>query len=362
MRAFDGQLATVDEVIVDVEPAPPFVVKVFQDGVDGYQGTRDTKIRSDQPNTIFGSNAKLEIDGNPDFSSLIQWDLSAIPAGATILSASITVTAVNTSNDAFELYEVKRPWVEAEATFNQAAAGVAWGTAGASGASDRGTTVLGAVTAPSLGQATVTLNAQGLAVLQRWIANPAANYGLIFQDYANISTDDLDFHSSESSTVSARPRLTIAYTSDPQQNQPPVVQAGPDQTILTASVAALDATVTDDGLPSTGTLTTTWSLKSGPAGGAATFGDARAVDTTVSFDTVGQYVLQLSASDGELTASDLVTITVEETPSSLTQSFRDGVDGYQGTRDTRIRSDQPDQRVRLHVQAGDRRESRFSLP
>lgn len=93
-------------------------------------------------------------------------------------------------------------------------------------------------------------------------------------------------------------------------NTPPVVDAGTDDSIfLPPGFTALNATVTDDGLPSPpGSVTTTWSLLSGPA--AVSFGDATAVDTTVSFTLTGVYELQLSADDGESVSSDTVLITV----------------------------------------------------
>ena len=67
---------------------------------------------------------------------------------------------------------------------------------------------------------------------------------------------------------------------------------------MTDSVTGLplDATVTDDGLPSN-TLTYTWSVSSGPDG--ATFADANAEDTTVTFVNAGTYVLQFEAPENE---------------------------------------------------------------
>jgi hypothetical protein len=88
-----------------------------------------------------------------------------------------------------------------------------------------------------------------------------------------------------------------------------VVDAGVDTTIqLPTDSVALDATVTDDGLPSN-TLTYSWSVLSGPGG--ATFADASAVDTTVTFASAGTYVLQLTASDSALQGSDTVQVTVQ---------------------------------------------------
>jgi hypothetical protein len=82
------------------------------------------------------------------------------------------------------------------------------------------------------------------------------------------------------------------------------VNAGADATIqLPEDSVALNATVTDDGLPSN-TLTYTWSVSSGPAG--ATFADASAEDTTVTFVDAGTYVLELTASDSALQGSDTV--------------------------------------------------------
>ncbi len=97
-------------------------------------------------------------------------------------------------------------------------------------------------------------------------------------------------------------------------NQPPVVHAGPDQTITLPAVANLAGTATDDGLPNPpGTMTYVWSQVSGP--GTVTFGNASALSTTVSFSDAGIYVLQLMASDSALSAVDTVTITVNSAPS-----------------------------------------------
>ena len=77
---------------------------------------------------------------------------------------------------------------------------------------------------------------------------------------------------------------------------------------------ALDGTVSDDGLPNPpGAVTTTWSRVSGP--GTVTFGDARLPWTRRSaFSAAGDYVLRLTADDGELSSSDEMTITVTDAP------------------------------------------------
>ncbi|MEZ5218819.1 MAG: LamG-like jellyroll fold domain-containing protein [Ilumatobacteraceae bacterium] len=89
-------------------------------------------------------------------------------------------------------------------------------------------------------------------------------------------------------------------------NSRPVTSAGADATVVRPNAVALDGTVTDDGNPQP--VTVTWSMVSGP--GTVTFGSTTSVDTTATFDAVGTYVLRLTATDGSLSSSDDVTITV----------------------------------------------------
>lgn len=92
-------------------------------------------------------------------------------------------------------------------------------------------------------------------------------------------------------------------------NQPPAVAAGPDLAVLLPASAALDGTVSDDGLPNPpAAVTTTWSVVSGP--GTVGFANPNSVDTTATFSAAGSYVLRLTASDGSLTTSDDVVVTV----------------------------------------------------
>ena len=118
----------------------------------------------------------------------------------------------------------------------------------------------------------------------------------------------------DDSDLTANDEMTVTVTLIP--NQVPVVDANIDQTITLSIQANLDGTVMDDGLPNPPSMvTTTWSLLSGPAD--VSFGDAHAVDTTASFSVEGVYVLRLTADDGELTASDEVTVTVLPEPNQM---------------------------------------------
>jgi hypothetical protein len=96
-------------------------------------------------------------------------------------------------------------------------------------------------------------------------------------------------------------------------NGAPAVDAGPPQTLQwPANGANLDGFVSDDAHPyPPSTVTATWSLQSGPGG--VTFDDANDPDTSATFSAPGSYVLELTADDSELSASDTVEITLTAT-------------------------------------------------
>ena len=95
----------------------------------------------------------------------------------------------------------------------------------------------------------------------------------------------------------------------PPTNTAPIVNAGTDQTItLPVNSVNLTGTAFDDGLPS-GVLTYQWS---GPSG--VTFSNAAALATMVTFGSAGSFSLTLTVTDGALTASDGVNVTVNSLP------------------------------------------------
>lgn len=95
-------------------------------------------------------------------------------------------------------------------------------------------------------------------------------------------------------------------------NRPPIVDAGADVALVAAQfpvARALAGAATDDGFPNPpATLTHGWSQVSGP--GVVVFSGPGGLGTTASFPGVGVYVIQFSASDGELETSDTLTVTI----------------------------------------------------
>ena len=102
----------------------------------------------------------------------------------------------------------------------------------------------------------------------------------------------------------------VTVTVLPGTNSPPYVNAGPDQTVATSEPTILHTEVLDDGLDE-GFIEVSWSMVSGP--GQAYFSTLNGI-YRASFDTPGEYVLRLTATDFDLTDYDDVSITVYDVP------------------------------------------------
>ena len=118
-----------------------------------------------------------------------------------------------------------------------------------------------------------------------------------------LSADDGEISESDSITINVTPVVV--------PNTAPTVNAGADESVESGIVVQLQGTVTDDGLPNPpAAVTTQWTVVSGP--GTVDFADASAVQTSASFTTAGQYVLSLTADDGEFVSTDDVIVEVTE--------------------------------------------------
>jgi hypothetical protein len=102
--------------------------------------------------------------------------------------------------------------------------------------------------------------------------------------------------------------VTVTNPRSAVPNRAPVVSAGADLAVALPGPALIEATVHDDGLPAGPGGHTRWTMVSGPD--AVRFDPADAARTTVRFTRSGTYVLRLTVSDGELSGSDDVSVTV----------------------------------------------------
>ncbi len=134
-----------------------------------------------------------------------------------------------------------------------------------------------------------------------------ANSATTTATFSAIGSYVLKLTGSDGTTTNSA-QVTVTVNPDPG----PVVNAGSNQTITLPATASLNGSVTQSPLPPGATLTSTWSLSSGP--GTVTFGNANATSTTASFSTAGTYVLKLTGSDGITANNASVTITVNPAP------------------------------------------------
>jgi len=105
-------------------------------------------------------------------------------------------------------------------------------------------------------------------------------------------------------------------------NHPPAVFAGADQVVNSPGDVDLKGVISDDGKPAVpGAVATTWSRESGPA--PVTFGDACELATTATFTMSGEYVIRLSADDGDLAGYDELIVTINQAPTIVSSPWAD---------------------------------------
>ena len=280
----------------------------FQDGVSpaaGYAGTTDTYLSEGSPTTNRGSLSELRADGDTgggaDDEALLRWDVSQVPAGATITSAYINITINNSSGGTYQIYALNRDWNELEATWNNTATGVPWQIAGAKGALDRDATLLGIFPVGSTGTILATLNASGTARVQSWVDSPATNHGLIVVSTA--SGDGVYFRSSEYATASERPRITITYNPPPGDTENPSSPTGLQLVSNTDTQVNLQWYAATDNVAVTEYKIYRDTIEVGSTAGLS-FGDT-GLTPNASYD---YYVTALDAATNESAASDVLVV------------------------------------------------------
>ena len=107
---------------------------------------------------------------------------------------------------------------------------------------------------------------------------------------------------------------------DNNGNRAPIVDAGADRDLEVATfptAVSLSGAARDDGLPNPpGALAVRWTQISGP--GPVVFADATQLNTTVWLPGLGDYILQLTAGDGEVEARDQMVVTLHRPAGQVT--------------------------------------------
>ena len=115
--------------------------------------------------------------------------------------------------------------------------------------------------------------------------------------------------STKALAIMASSVLAFACSSEPPPaNRAPVASAGSDRITCVGETVQLSAAGSTDA--DGDELTYTWTLKSAPAGSAATLTGTTSVDASIAIDLAGRYEVELVAKDAK-SASAPVTVVVE---------------------------------------------------
>jgi len=196
----------------------------------------DTYITSWDITGNYGTSYTASIRPS-EMSMLMQFDLSAIPATATVLEATLRLYVIQAG--AHELpvaiHRVLRPWQPAEATWQRARLNDPWGAAGCRSAG---------VDYLAQADASFTFRAQNVwidvpvtALAQAWVSQPATNYGLVMHGGGGISVEHRVVTVNNPLTE-LRPRLLLAWTQLAPTPTPPPATATPTATKPPATTAS----------------------------------------------------------------------------------------------------------------------------
>jgi hypothetical protein len=197
-------------------PEPQPVTVILQNGLDGYAGASDTWIDRWNPTQNYDETDRdfLRIRSDMQQSPLIRFDLSPIPAGATVLSARLDLliaSRTNANSLPAEIYRLLRPWDATTATWEIAKSegGPAhWEQPGALGSLDRQPDPSGWLTFNQEEGNWSSTDVTELA--QYWMTNPSENRGILLAGGAGGGVG-YTLHASDSHHTAGRPRLTVTY-------------------------------------------------------------------------------------------------------------------------------------------------------
>jgi Tfp pilus assembly protein PilX len=181
------------------------------------EASADTYLRLSNVDDNYGVDTFLATDsetgGGKPMRTLIRFDLSAIPSGAVVESATLELYLFSSSGsqtDVVEAFPLTQEWVEGTGGTN---AGASWDlydgvTPWVTPGGDRLPDAVAAFTAGAVGWKTMDL----ATVAQAWLDGTLPNYGLVLASPTSGGNDEKHYYSREYADPSLRPRLTVVYT------------------------------------------------------------------------------------------------------------------------------------------------------
>lgn len=194
---------------VDAAPDPDPVTLTFGErpGADHTGVTSDATMFSQSPNENDGDDDRFKADALPVEYGLLRFDVSAIPAGATVTSVELDLYVTNPIEDgSYELYPVLEDWDEDEVTFLDRRRNQRWTMPGAMAPASATSTIVATLAPRDDGPVQVSIQP---SAVQAWVNNPSANAGLVWR--ANSPDRGGNFASSETGIPARAPLLTVTF-------------------------------------------------------------------------------------------------------------------------------------------------------
>ncbi|OQB25718.1 MAG: Disaggregatase related repeat protein [Chloroflexi bacterium ADurb.Bin180] len=191
-------------------PGQPVTV-ILQQGANGYAGASDTYIYQYLPTSNYSSADLLQVTGKRTHASLLKFDLSTIPPGALVESASLELYAAGWGGNDITLsvYRIQREMEPSEATWNLARAGNPWASPGCNGVpEDRSEPPEATFTTSSIYR-WYSINLTALA--QEWVGGATTNNGVLLRAPLSSVSGTFYFASAQHSSANLRPRLVLTY-------------------------------------------------------------------------------------------------------------------------------------------------------
>lgn len=167
----------------------------------------DAEIWQQSPDNNYGNAAETWVSsaGNDTTRSLLRFNMGAIPVGAKILQANLSLQRQSGSGSGgpVSAHRVRNPWSEASVTWNERKNGSNWDTAGSDFDSKALATTL-------VGPANQRYEWSITSLVQDWVDGSAPNYGVVLVGaIAGMSGER--FYTSDASDPAWHPHLSITY-------------------------------------------------------------------------------------------------------------------------------------------------------